>query len=77
MSTVIWIDRRRIEANKSRREHGGEMLPCVKVKTATGLRYAREVIVHGPSRVRYDVNGSAQCGASAWIETDAPVEVIE
>jgi hypothetical protein len=75
--TVIWIDRQRITANKTRREHGQELLPCVKVKSPTGLKYAREVVVHGPSTVRYDVNGSAQCGASAWIETDAPVEVIE
>jgi hypothetical protein len=38
-------------------------------------RYAREVIVHGPSRfVAY--GAKLACGARAWLETDAEITLI-
>ena len=41
-----------------------------------GVMYAREVIIHGPSRVCYDPEGK-KCGVSVWVETDMPVELVD
>jgi hypothetical protein len=51
--------------------------PVYTVKLNTGnIRYAREVNVLGPSKLVY--NGTQlSCGARAWIETHAELELID
>jgi fructose 1,6-bisphosphatase len=40
------------------------------------VRYAREVLIDGPSRMVY--NGTQlSCGARAWIETEGPIRLID
>lgn len=74
MTTLVIVDRKRIELNRTRPAEMHQ--PVMKVKTNRGMVYAREVIIHGPSRVCYDPEGK-KCGVSAWVETDAEVELIE
>lgn len=71
-TTVIHVNRHFIAANA---KDGGNRPVCV-VKTGRKTRYGREVQIDGPSRVVYD--GSAlKCGARLWIETEAPVFIVE
>lgn len=73
MKKIIHVNRHHIAANA---KDGGNR-PVYTVKfCGNKVRYAREVIAHGPCRMVYD--GSAlKCGARAWIETDGPVELID
>ena len=72
MKSIIHVNRHFIAANA---KDGGNR-PVYTVKNRYGNSYCREVIIHGPSRLVYD--GSAlQCGAKAWIETEARVEMID
>lgn len=72
MSTIIHVNRQHIAMNAN---DGGNR-PVYTVKRGSRTRYGREVIIHGPSRLVY--NGSQlRCGARAWIETDADVEIVD
>jgi hypothetical protein len=54
---------------------GGDR-PVYTVKSANGTRYAREIEILGPSKLIY--NGTQlSCGARAWIETRAEIELID
>lgn len=59
----------------------GTTNPAITVKTSRANRYAREVMIHGPSRlVAADpVTGRKplSCGARIWIETEADVTLID
>lgn len=61
-----------IEANAA---DGGDR-PTIQVKDDDGLRMCREVYIHGPSKVVYDLKGKETVGARVWIETDSEVELI-
>ena len=70
MKTIIHVNRHHIAMNV---KDGGER-PVYTVKRSGKVRYAREVEILGPSKMVYgDV---LKCGARAWIETDAPVNLI-
>jgi hypothetical protein len=69
---LIHVNRHHIAANA---KDGGNR-PVYTVKTGRRTRYAREVQIEGPSRLVYD-GRQLGCGARAWIETDAPLALID
>jgi hypothetical protein len=72
MSIIIHVNRQHIAQNA---KDGGNR-PVYTIKTpGDPVRYAREVLIQGPSRLVY--NGTQlNCGARAWIETEGPLELI-
>ena len=54
----------------------GKNRPVYTIKDKGRVRYAREVIINGPSRLVYNGN-QLSCGARAWIETSSDVELID
>lgn len=71
-AVIIHVNRQHIAMNA---KDGGNR-PVYTVKRGRRTRYAREVVIEGPSRLVYDGTQLA-CGARAWIETDAPVRLID
>ena len=72
MRTIIHVNRQHIAMNA---KDGGNR-PVYTVKRGGATRYAREVIINGPSKMVYD-GRQLSCGARAWIETEAPVILID
>ncbi len=69
---IIHINRHHLAQNA---KDGGNR-PVITMKHNGKTRYAREVIIHGPSRMVY--NGSTlSCGARTWLTTTAKVELID
>lgn len=72
MSTIIHVNRQHIAQNA---KDGGNR-PVYTIKRGRQTIYGREVVINGPSRLIY--NGTQlSCGARAWIETDAPIDIID
>jgi len=72
MKTIIHVNRSHIAKNA---KDGGNR-PVYTIKRNKKTLYAREVIINGPSRMVY--NGSQlNCGARAWIETEADLTLID
>lgn len=70
--TIVHVNRSHIAMNA---KDGGNR-PVYTVKNGSNTRYAREVIIHGPSRLVY--NGEQlSCGARCWIECDYEVSLID
>jgi hypothetical protein len=71
---IIHVNRQHIAKNAQ--DGGNRPVYTVKERDRSPPRYAREVIINGPSRLVY--NGQQlNCGARAWIETDSPIELID
>lgn len=71
---IIHVNRQHIALNAQ--DGGNRPVYTLKEADRARPRYAREVIINGPSRLVY--NGSQlNCGARAWIETDSPVILID
>lgn len=64
----VHLDRSRIQ-----RKHPG---PICTVQTSQGSLKAQEVVIHGPSRLIYRPEKPLSCGAKAWVETTARVELV-
>lgn len=72
MTKIIHVNRQFIAMNAK----DGVNRPVYTIKMNGKTRYAREVSILGPSKMVY--NGSQlHCGARAWIETDADLELID
>lgn len=72
MRSVIHVNRQHIAMNA---KDGGNR-PVYTIKRAGKTLYAREVHICGPSKLIY--NGEQlSCGARAWIETEAPLKLID
>lgn len=71
MKTIIHVHQAVIRANA---KTGSDDPPLI-VKTYRSNRRAHEVRIHGPAVVKYDADGLA-CGARAWLETEAEVEIV-
>lgn len=70
---IIHVNRQHIAMNA---KDGGDR-PVYTVKMSDGrTRYAREVEINGPSRMVYD-DRQLTCGARAWIETTAKLNLID
>ena len=50
--------------------------PVYTIKDGSKTRYAREVIIHGPSRMVYD-GRRLSCGARAWLTTESEVTLVD
>lgn len=72
MTAIIHVNRQFIAMNA---KDGGNR-PVYTIKRNGKTRYAREVVINGPSRMIY--NGTQlSCGARAWIETDAELTLVD
>ncbi len=70
--TIIHVNRQHIAMNA---RDGGNR-PVYTIKREGKTLYAREVVIHGPSRLVY--NGTQlTCGARAWLETHAEIDLID
>jgi hypothetical protein len=70
---IIHVNRQHVALNAK----DGLDRPVYTVKDRNGkTRYAREVIINGPSRMVYD-GTQLKCGARAWIETDAELTLVD
>lgn len=70
--TIIHVNRQHIGMNA---KDGGNR-PVYTVKANNRTRYAREVVIMGPSRLVYN-GDQLRCGARAWIETEATVRLVD
>lgn len=71
--TIIHVNRHNIAHNKKT----GENKPIFTVKSRGTNRYGHSVIIHGPSQMVYAPCSPLSCGAMAWNETYAEVDVFD
>lgn len=72
MMKIIHVNKQHIAMNAK----DGKNRPVYTIKHKGATRYAREVIIDGPSKMVYD-GRQLKCGARAWIETDSPITLID
>lgn len=72
MKKIIHVNRQHIAMNA--KDQGNR--PVYTIKMGGQTRYAREVEILGPSRMVYS-GEQLTCGARAWIETDADLNLID
>jgi len=72
MAKIIHVNRQHIAMNAK----DGKNRPVYTIKDGGKTIYAREVLIDGPSRLVYD-GTQLSCGARAWIETDAELQLID
>ena len=68
MKTIIHVNQHAVRRRDGR---------VITVKTSKSNVYAREVEIHGPSRVVYSPEKPLKCGARVWVETHAEVTIVE
>jgi len=69
---IIHVNRQHISMNAK----DGKDRPVYTIKSGSKTRYAREVLVDGPSKMVY--NGKQlNCGARAWLETESDITLID
>ncbi len=76
MKKIIHVNMHIIKRNRKSGKEGYQE-PPVTCKTYKSNTYGHEVIFHGQGRVVYQPHKPLSCGARLWIETSAPVTVIE
>lgn len=72
MKHIIHVNRQHIAKNA---KDGGNR-PVYTIKSGGKTRYARQVKLTGPSIMVYD-GRQLSCGARAWVETEAPITLID
>lgn len=73
MKTIIHVNQHHIRHNAQT----GDRKPVLTVKTYKSNNYAHEVIIKGDSKIVYSPDKPLSCGARVWIETQAPVTIID
>lgn len=80
MKKFIHVNRITLGSNKK----WGKNSPPVTVKTYTESRktckinkYGHRVEIQGPSALVYSEDNPLPCGARVWVETEAPVKIIQ
>lgn len=73
MKKIIHVNRRHIAMNA---KDGGDR-PVYTIKAGQKTRYARRVMIHGPSELVYDQDKQLGCGARAWIETASDLTLVD
>lgn len=68
MPAVIHVNRQFIAMNA--KDGGDRPVYTIKLTPNGRALYAREVIIHGPSRFAYN-GDQLRCGARAWLECEA------
>lgn len=73
MKKYIHVNQHIIRSNKKNNKNE----PVITVKEGKKNTYCHEVIINGPSKVRYGGNHKAilSCGARVVIETEANIEM--
>lgn len=71
--TIVHVNQHNIKFNNK----NGDIRPVFTVKQKNKNRYAKKVIIKGPSELVYRPDNPLSCGAKCWIETDAEVECID
>jgi hypothetical protein len=74
MTTIIHVNKQNVAMNA--KDGGNRPVYIVRDGRGGPSRYAREVTINGPSRFIYD-GSQLRCGARAWLETEADVELID
>lgn len=69
---IIHVNRQHIAMNAK----DGRNRPVYTIKDKGRTKYAREVVINGPSKLVYNGDQLA-CGARAWIETESEIELID
>lgn len=69
---IIHVNRQHIAMNAK----DGLDRPVYTIKTGKTVRYGREVLIDGPSKLVYS-GSQLSCGARAWIETDSEIRIID
>lgn len=72
MKTIIHVNRQHIAMNTK----DGNNRPVYTIKQGKRIRYGREVVINGPSRLVYD-GSRLKCGARAWIETESAIDIVD
>ena len=72
MKTIIHVNQHVIKKNAKTKGRD----PVLTVKTYKSNTYAHEVRIKGDSRIVYSPDEPLSCGARVWIETNAPVEIV-
>lgn len=73
MKTIVHVNQHVIKSNAK----NGTNDPVLTVKTYKSNTYAKEVKIHGESRIVYSPDKPLSCGARVWIETESEVEIVE
>lgn len=69
---IIHVNRQHISMNAK----DGKDRPVYTIKTGSKTRYAKEVLIDGPSKMVY--NGTQlKCGARAWLETESNITLVD
>jgi hypothetical protein len=72
--TLLYVDMAVIQANQ---KHAQDEPPItVKAHNSNTYAHAHSVEIDGPSRIVYSKDKPLSCGASAWLETTAPVKIV-
>lgn len=69
----IHINQHNIKSNK----HTIEKKAVITIKSGDTNTYCNEVLINGPSRVRYMPDKPLSCGAKVWVETRSAVELVK
>ena len=69
---IIHVNRQHISMNAK----DGKNRPVYTIKTGSKTRYAREVLIDGPSKMVYD-GSQLKCGARAWVSTDSEINLVD
>jgi len=72
MKKIIHVNMHNIKHNA---KHGTQR-PVFTIKSQGTNTYAQKVLIKGPSQVVYSPEKPLSCGARAWIETEAEIELI-
>lgn len=73
MKTILHVNQHVIARN---RKHGTNDPPLI-VRNYKGAKPAHEVEILGPSRLVNRPHDPLPCGARVWIETEAPVRILD
>jgi hypothetical protein len=67
----IYVDRQTLQRNLDQQRAD----PCIVVEVEGRVVKAREVDVHGPSKIVYRPAGHPKDGITVWIETEGPLSL--
>jgi hypothetical protein len=73
MKTILHVNQHVIARNRK----NGTNDPPLIVRNYKGSKPAHEVVIHGPSKLVSRPHNPLSCGARCWVETEAPVEILE
>lgn len=75
MKSIIHVNQAHIKFNA--KEENCIKKPVFTIKQAGKTKYAREVIINGPSKIVYTPEKPLSCGAKAYIITEADLILVD